>query len=55
VRDASALMAAAGEIPVTLIGRAGGTTLELIGLGAISVRELSAAHEATLPALMEGY
>lgn len=55
VRDAPAIMLAAGAIPVTLLGHAGGTTLELAGLGAISVAELSAVHEATLPALMEGY
>ena len=55
VRDAPALLAAAGDVPVKLIGRSGGTTLELVGVGAISIVELSAAHEATLPALMEGY
>ena len=55
VRDAPAIMMAAGAIPVTLLGHAGGTTLELAGLGAISVAALSAVHEATLPALMEGY
>ena len=57
VTDAAGLLAAAAAagIPAMALGRATGTTLELPGLGAISVPELSAAHEATLPALMQGF
>ena len=57
VSDGAALLEAAqaAGVPVTPLGHARGTTLELDGLGAISVAELSAAHEATLPAMMQGY
>lgn len=56
VHDGAALLEAAqaAGVPVTPLGRARGATLELDGVGAISVTELSAAHEATLPAMMQG-
>jgi hypothetical protein len=42
-------------VPALLLGQSGGPSLELASLGAISIEELSRAHEATLPALMQGY
>jgi phosphoribosylformylglycinamidine synthase subunit PurL len=55
VRDAAALLAAAAAagVPARRLGRAGGGDLALPGGEAISVTELRAAHEATLPALMQ--
>ena len=47
--------AQAAGVPALLLGQSGGANLELASLGAISVEELSRAHEATLPALMQGY
>ena len=44
-----------GVQPALLLGQSGGANLELASLGAISIEELSHAHEATLPALMQGY
>ena len=57
VTNAQALLAAAqaAGVPALLLGQSGGPSLELASLGAISVEELSRAHEATLPALMQGY
>ncbi len=57
VRDGAALLdaARAAGVPAALLGRSGGAHLELDRVGPISVAELAAAHEATLPALMEGY
>ena len=57
VTNAQALLAAAqaAGVPALLLGQSGGASLELASLGAISIEELSRAHEATLPALMQGY
>jgi phosphoribosylformylglycinamidine synthase len=57
VTNAQALLAAAqaAGVPALLLGQSGGANLELASLGAISIEELSRAHEATLPALMQGY
>ena len=57
VSDAPALLkaASAAGVPAMALGQARGTTLELEGLDAISVAELSAAHEATLPEMMQGF
>ncbi len=54
VRDAPALLAAAAAagVPARQIGVSGGGDLALPNGEAISVAELSAAHEATLPNLM---
>ncbi|MCS6890042.1 MAG: phosphoribosylformylglycinamidine synthase subunit PurL [Rhodovarius sp.] len=56
VADGAALLAAAAAagVPAMLLGRSGGADLILDRHGPISVQELSAAHEATLPAMMEG-
>ena len=56
VQDGPALLAAAGAagIPAAPLGRAGGGDLVLADGSSISVATLTAAHEATLPALMEG-
>lgn len=56
VTDGAALVAAASAagVPAALIGRSGGGGLVLAGGSSISVASLQAAHEATLPALMEG-
>lgn len=56
VTDGAALVAAASAagVPAALIGRSGGGDLVLAGGSSISVASLQAAHEATLPALMEG-
>ncbi len=56
VPDAGALIAAAtaAGVPATRLGRSGGGDLVLPGGRSISVAALRAAHEATLPALMEG-
>jgi phosphoribosylformylglycinamidine synthase subunit PurL len=52
--SAGALLAraAASGVPAQRLGQSGGPHLVIAGAGAISVTELSAAHEATLPALM---
>jgi phosphoribosylformylglycinamidine synthase len=56
VNDGAALVAAAAAagVPAAIIGRSGGGDLVLAGGSSISVASLRAAHEATLPALMEG-
>jgi phosphoribosylformylglycinamidine synthase len=56
VPDAEAVLAAAGAAGVEAVrlGRSGGGDLVVAGAGAISVARLVAAHEATLPALMQG-
>ncbi|TCI00913.1 phosphoribosylformylglycinamidine synthase subunit PurL [Roseococcus sp. SYP-B2431] len=56
VADVAALLAAAklAGVPALVLGRAGGNTLEIPGGDAISVVELTAANEATLPELMRG-
>ncbi len=56
VADGAATLAAAGAagVPAILLGRSGGGDLVLPGGSSISVARLAAAHEATLPALMEG-
>ena len=56
VKDGAALLAAAklAGVPALVLGRAGGNTLEIPGGDAISVDELTAANEATLPELMRG-
>jgi phosphoribosylformylglycinamidine synthase len=56
VPDGPALLAAAATagIPATPLGRSGGRDLVLADGSSISVARLAAAHEATLPALMEG-
>jgi phosphoribosylformylglycinamidine synthase len=56
VADGAAALAAAGAagVPAILLGRSGGGDLVLPGGSSISVARLAAAHEATLPALMEG-
>ncbi len=56
VTEGAALVAAAAAagVPAALIGRSGGGDLVLAGGSSISVASLRAAHEATLPALMEG-
>jgi phosphoribosylformylglycinamidine synthase subunit PurL len=56
VRDAAALLEAAraAGVPAMRLGQAGGGDLVLPGGRSISMASLRAAHEATLPALMEG-
>jgi phosphoribosylformylglycinamidine synthase len=56
VADGAALLATAklAGVPALALGRSGGNTLEIPGGETISVEELSAAHEATLPELMQG-
>jgi phosphoribosylformylglycinamidine synthase len=56
VTDAAALLdaAQAAGVPAARLGRSGGEALVLPGGRSISVAELRQAHEATLPALMEG-
>lgn len=56
VREGATLVAAAevAGVPARLLGRSGGGDLVLQGGSSISVARLAAAHEATLPALMEG-
>ncbi|MBS7809600.1 phosphoribosylformylglycinamidine synthase subunit PurL [Roseococcus pinisoli] len=56
VTDGAALLAAAKSagVPALALGRSGGNTLEIPGGDAISVDELTAANEATLPELMRG-
>ncbi len=56
VRDAAGLLdaARAAGVPAALIGRSGGAYLELDQHGPISVAELTALNEATLPAMMQG-
>ncbi|MBR0664293.1 phosphoribosylformylglycinamidine synthase subunit PurL [Roseomonas hellenica] len=48
------IAAAGAGVPAYRLGRTGGGALALDGQGSISVNELRAAHEATLPALMGG-
>jgi phosphoribosylformylglycinamidine synthase len=56
VADAGAMLAAAAEagVPAMRLGRSGGGDLVLAGGRSISVAALREAHEATLPALMQG-
>ncbi len=56
VADAAPLLAeaAAAGVPAARLGRSGGGDLVLPGASAISIATLRAAHEATLPALMDG-
>lgn len=56
VPEAGPLLAAAAAagVPAARLGRTGGGDLVLPGGSSISVARLTAAHEATLPALMEG-
>jgi phosphoribosylformylglycinamidine synthase len=56
VQDGAALLAAASAegVPAQRLGRSGGGDLVLAGGSSISVARLVAAHEATLPALMQG-
>jgi phosphoribosylformylglycinamidine synthase len=56
VRDGAAILAAAASagVPARRIGRSGGGDLVLAPGSSISVARLRAAHEATLPALMQG-
>jgi phosphoribosylformylglycinamidine synthase len=56
VADAGAMLAAAAAagVPAMRLGRSGGGDLVLAGGRSISVAALRAAHEATLPALMQG-
>ncbi|MBP0465470.1 phosphoribosylformylglycinamidine synthase subunit PurL [Roseomonas sp. PWR1] len=56
VADAAPLLAAASAagVPATRLGRSGGGDLVLAGGRSISVEALRGAHEATLPALMQG-
>ncbi|MGG5887484.1 phosphoribosylformylglycinamidine synthase subunit PurL [Falsiroseomonas sp. HC035] len=56
VPDGAALLhaAAAAKVPSMLLGRSGGGDLVLADGSSISVARLVVAHEATLPALMQG-
>ncbi|MGK7869155.1 phosphoribosylformylglycinamidine synthase subunit PurL [Falsiroseomonas sp. E2-1-a20] len=56
VTDGAALLHAAADahVPARLVGRSGGGDLVLADGSSISVARLVAAHEATLPALMQG-
>ncbi|NKE46710.1 phosphoribosylformylglycinamidine synthase subunit PurL [Roseomonas frigidaquae] len=56
VQDGAALLAAAraAGVPAMKIGRSGGGDLVLADGSSISIARLVAAHEATLPALMNG-
>jgi phosphoribosylformylglycinamidine synthase II len=56
VQDGAALLAAAAAagVPAVALGRSGGGDLVIPGGSSISVSRLAAAHERTLPALMEG-
>jgi len=56
VADGAALVAAAqaAGVPAAIIGRSGGGDLVLADGSSISVASLRMAHDATLPALMEG-
>ena len=56
VTDAAAFLAAAkaAGVPARKLGESGGGDLVLGGKGTISVSNLVAANEATLPRLMEG-
>jgi phosphoribosylformylglycinamidine synthase len=46
--------ARAARIPARVIGNSQGRDLVVAGAGAISIGDLAAAHESTLPRLMEG-
>jgi phosphoribosylformylglycinamidine synthase len=56
VQDGRALLRAAAQagVPAVPLGRSGGGDLVLADGSSISVARLAAAHEATLPALMQG-
>jgi phosphoribosylformylglycinamidine synthase len=56
VEDAEAVLAAAraAHVPAMRLGYSGAGDLVVDGAGAISVAALQAAHESTLPRLMEG-
>ena len=56
VADAPAVLAAAAAagVPAVRLGASGGGDLVVGAAGAISVASLAAAHEATLPRLMQG-
>jgi phosphoribosylformylglycinamidine synthase len=56
VADGTACVAAAAAagVPARVIGNSRGEALVVAGAGSISVGSLAAAHEATLPGLMEG-
>ena len=56
VSDPDGVLSAARKagVPVTRLGQVAGTTLTVSGKAAISVKDLRASHEATLPALMNG-
>jgi phosphoribosylformylglycinamidine synthase len=56
VTDAPAVLAAAAAagVPAVRLGRSQGGDLVVGAAGAISVASLVAAHEATLPRLMQG-
>jgi phosphoribosylformylglycinamidine synthase len=56
VADGAACVAAAAAagVPARVIGNSRGEALVVAGAGSISVGSLAAAHEATLPGLMEG-
>jgi phosphoribosylformylglycinamidine synthase len=56
VSDAEPVLAAAraAGVAAVVLGQSGGGDLVVDGAGAISVAGLAAAHEATLPALMQG-
>jgi phosphoribosylformylglycinamidine synthase len=56
VRDAGGVMAraAAASVPAVRLGRTGGPELTVAGRFTISVADLRAAHERTLPDYMAG-
>ena len=56
VTDGAAFLtaAAAAGVPAKRLGHSAGGDLVLGGMGTISVSDLAAAHEATLPRLMQG-
>ncbi len=56
VEDGAALLAAAraAGVPAERLGHSSGRTLVMPGADAIDISRLVAAHEATLPALMQG-
>jgi phosphoribosylformylglycinamidine synthase subunit PurL len=56
VEDGAALLAAAAAagVPAERLGQSSGRHLVMPGADAIDIAELAEAHEATLPALMQG-
>jgi phosphoribosylformylglycinamidine synthase len=54
VRDADALMEAAGDLPKTWLGRTGGAGLTLADGATISLEALRAEHDRFFPAWMDG-